>query len=324
VPSFDLRPDASGGFDFVIDGRFLRELVFEGQDVSQREVTLLRRGLFPGPAHDQIRRLKGELPGEFFPDRVWLYFCPACYDEGCGGISVRLQVEDQQVVWRDFRHDGVPDPEDDSEVFDDEDDLSVLGPLVFDRTEYETSLDRVAELLGRSETTFWRSRTASVQATLGLERLVSRRQLRKRKADPNVGLQWTIDGRPLSQILRKASRTLPDRGRELQTDLEYSVVQERQDNYAEAGRNVIRQLLGEGVWDELPGRVPLLVGECLDLGCGVITADVVRQQDMVIWGDLRVHGAGPEEQGYPYDSQLTFAFDRQQHDEILRRVLASL
>lgn len=324
VHSFDLGPDASGGFDFVVDGRLLREMVFEGQDVSQREVTLLRSGLFPGPGHDQIRRLKGELPGEFFPDRVWLYFCPACYDEGCGGISVRIQIEDHQVVWSNLRHDGVPYPEDESEVFDDEDDLSSVGPLVFDRAEYETSLDRVAELLGRSETTFWRRKTGSAQSTLGLERLVSRRQLRKRTADPKVGLQWTIDGRPLSRTLRKASRTLPELARELQTDLQYSVVQERQDNYAEAGRNAIRQLLGEGVWDERPGRVPLFVGECLDLECGVITVAVERQQDAVVWGDFRVHGAGAEEQSYPYDPQLSFTFDRQQHDEILRRILARL
>jgi hypothetical protein len=317
VPTFDLRPDASGGFDFVVDGRFLREQVFEGEDLSEREMTLLRPELFPGLGHDQLRRLKGELPGEFFPDRVWLYFCPACYDEGCGGISVRIQVEDRQVVWSDFRYDRAPYPEDATEVFHDEDALETVGPLVFDRTEYETALDRTAEHRGRSQ-------SASHQVLLGLDRVVSRRLLRKRKADPKDGLQWTVDGRALAHILRKASGKLPHRGRQLQTDLEYSVVQQRQDNYAEAGRKAIRQLLGEDTWEELPGRVPLLVGECLDLECGVITVDVVRLHDVVLWGDFRVHGAGPEERGYPYDPQLTFTFDRRQHDEVLRRVLTSL
>lgn len=40
---FDLRSDSSGGFDFLVDGRFLREMVFEGEDMEEREVSLLRR-----------------------------------------------------------------------------------------------------------------------------------------------------------------------------------------------------------------------------------------------------------------------------------------
>lgn len=40
---FDLRFDSSGGFDFLVDGRFLREMVFEGEDMEEREVSLLRR-----------------------------------------------------------------------------------------------------------------------------------------------------------------------------------------------------------------------------------------------------------------------------------------
>lgn len=31
---FDLRPDPSGGFDFLVDGRFLREIVFDGEDME--------------------------------------------------------------------------------------------------------------------------------------------------------------------------------------------------------------------------------------------------------------------------------------------------
>ena len=243
-------------------------MVFEGEDMDRREVTLLRRGLSSGGAEDQIRRLKGELPGEFFPQRVWLYFCPECFDEGCGGISAKVQVGTHQVVWSDFRHDGVPDTDDETGHFDDEDAITSVGTLVFDRTEYEAALDRTAEQLGRSFVAYWRSTPALNQATLGLERVVSRRQLRKRPPDPKEGLQWTIDGRPLVRILRDASGKLSKRGRQLQSDLHFSVVQERQDSYGEAGWNAIRLLLGEGTWDEMPGRVPLLVGECLDIECG--------------------------------------------------------
>lgn len=86
INKFGLGPDASGGFDFLVDGQFLRQRVFEMDDLEQYDVTLLRRRKLPfGAGRDQIRRLKCELSGEFFPHRVWLYFCGACFDEGCGG-----------------------------------------------------------------------------------------------------------------------------------------------------------------------------------------------------------------------------------------------
>ncbi|MFB0834351.1 hypothetical protein ACX8Z9_09125 [Arthrobacter halodurans] len=318
---FDLRPDPSGGFDFLVDGRFLRELVFEGEDMQECEVSLLRRGLPSGVAREQIRRLKGELPGQFFPERVWLYFCEECYDEGCGGISARVQVGSERVVWSDFRHDSPSDTDDEAAHFDDEDAIPAVGTLVFDRVEYEAALDRVAEQLGRSFVAFWRSTDALNQATLGLERVVSRRQLRKRSPDPREGLQWTVNGRPLARLLSDAAGTLSRTGPGLQSDLRFSVVQECRDSSAEVGRNAIRLLLGEGTWEELPGRVPLLVGEGLDVACGSITAHVDRLDSIVVWSGFRVHGAGPEGDGHPYDRKLTFTFDRRQHDETLRRVV---
>ena len=147
---FDLRSDSSGGFDFLIDGRFLREMVFEGEDMAEREVGLLRRWRLSSRfAQEQILRLKGELPGQFFPQRVWLYFCPECFDEGCGGVSVRIQVGADQVIWSDFRHD-MPTIEDEVEAFADDDVITSVGTLVFDRAEYEAALDRAAKQLRRS------------------------------------------------------------------------------------------------------------------------------------------------------------------------------
>lgn len=144
---FDLRPDSTGGFDFLVDGVFLRELVFECEDMEEREVSRLRRQRFSSRmAREQIRRLKGELPGPFFPRRVWLYFCPECYDEVCGGVSVKIQVEDDRVTWSDFRHDA-PTVEGELETFDDEDVITSVGTLVFDRAEYEAALDRTAKEL---------------------------------------------------------------------------------------------------------------------------------------------------------------------------------
>lgn len=318
---FDLRPDPSGGFDFVVDGRFLREMVFDGEDMTRQHVTLLRRGVFSGAIQEQVSRLKGELPGQFFPERVWLYFCPECYDEGCGGISAKIHVGPEQVVWSDFRYDGEPDTEEESASFGEEDAITSVGTLVFDRTEYGAALDRTAEQLGRGFVAFWRSTAELDQVTLGLEHLVSRRKQRKSPLDPKEGFQWTIDGRPLSRILQDAGEKLSSEVRDLQSDLHFSVVQEQQGNHVEQGRIAIRVLLGEETWNESSGRVPLFVGECLDIPCGVITVRVERQEGTVIWSDLRVHGAGPDENGHPYGPGMIFTFDRRQHDDVLQRLL---
>lgn len=118
---FDLRPDSTGGFDFLVDGVFLRELVFEREE------------------------------------RVWLYFCPECYDEGCGGVSVTIQIGDDRVTWSDFRHDA-PTTKGELETFDDEDVITSVGTLVFDRAEYEAALDRTAKQLHSIFTSGSRSR----------------------------------------------------------------------------------------------------------------------------------------------------------------------
>ncbi len=321
---FDLRPDSTGGFDFVVDGRFLRERVFEDADRAQCEVSLLRRGVFSGALEEQIRRLQGELPGPFFPERVWLYFCPQCYDEGCGGISVRIQVETDRVVWSEFRYDSDPDNENEAEFFEAEDTIPGLGPLVFDRTEYVDALSRTAKALGRGFVAFWRSTASFDQVSLGLELLVSRKEQRKTATRIKAGLQWTIDGRPLSQILQAAQGELPTGIRELSTRLSFSVVQKGPGGHQETGRDAIRFLLGEGSWPERPGRVPLFVSESLDVQDGVITTRVERTESSVVWNDFRAHGAGPEQPGHAYGPDLHYTFDRRQHDEMLLRILATL
>ncbi|WP_334685933.1 hypothetical protein, partial [Arthrobacter sp. CAN_A2] len=106
----------------------------------------------------------GELPGEFFLHRVWLYFCGGCFDEGCGGISVSVQVGTDQVVWSEFCHDGPPSTENELDEFQEEDRVTHVGPLVFDRGEYEAALDDVGDQLGRSYLRHWLS-TAPLTCT---------------------------------------------------------------------------------------------------------------------------------------------------------------
>lgn len=321
---FDLRPDSTGGFDFVVDGRFLRERVFEDATRPQCEVSLLRRGVFSGALEEQLNRLQGKLPGPFFPERIWLYFCPQCYDEGCGGISARIQVQTDRVVWSEFRHDSDPDNENETEFFEDEDTIPGLGTLVFDRTEYEDALSRTAKALGRGFVAFWRSNASFDQVSLGLELLVSRKEQRNAATRIKAGLQWTIDGRPLSQILQAASGSLPKDTREFSTRMHCSVVQTEPGSYLESGRDAIRFLLGEETWSGLPSRVLLFVGESLEISDGVITTHIERTDSTVHWSDFRVHDASAWEPGHAYGPGLHYAFDRQQHDELLRRVLDTL
>lgn len=319
--NFDVRPDVSGGFDFVVDGSFVREMVFAGEDPTHQYITLLRRGIFEGAIQEQLSALKGELPGKFFPERVWLYFCPQCYDEGCGGVSVKIRVGPEHVNWSEFRYDGVADTDQESEWFEEEDSIKDVGPFTFDRAEYEAALNRTADQLRRGGTAFWRSTAELDQVSLGLEHLVSRRKQRKSSLDPKEGLQWTIDGRPLLQILNEAGEKSSRQIRTMQSGLRYSVVQEQASNFVEQGRSSIRILLGEEPNDEVSDRVTLFVGETLDVLGGAITARVERREDTVIWCDFRIQSAGSNGKELDYGPGLVFTFNRQQHDAALRQIL---
>lgn len=324
VNKFDLRPDASGGFDFVVDGKFVRELVFAGEDLIHQNITLLRRGIFDGAIQEQLGALKGELPGKFFPERVWLYFCPQCYDEGCGGVSVKIHVGVEHVVWSDFRYDGEADTDEESQWFEEEDSVKGVGPFTFDRAEYEAALNRTADQLSRAGAAFWRSTAELDQVSLGLEHLVSRRKQRKSPLDPKEGLQWTIDGRPLWKILDEAGEKTTSQICTMQSSLRNSVVQEQAGDFVEQGRNIIRILLGEELGNEVSHRVPLFVGASLDILSGAITTRVQRHEQNVIWSDFRIHSAGSSGDVLRYSPGLIFTFNRQQHDAVLKRILESV
>lgn len=159
---------------------------------------------------------------------------------------------------------------------------------------------------------------------LTLERGVAYRRRWKRDAVQMEGQQWTFDGKPLALTLQEARSSLPKEGRQITADLYYSVLQARKDFYGEAGRDALRFLLGEEVWKDLPGRVPLLIGQCLHVECGVITGIIERQEDVVTWGHFKAHLPGPEGSGYLFPSALTYTFDREQHDSVLREAQARI
>jgi hypothetical protein len=63
---------------------------------------------------------------------------------------VNVQVETDGAARSDFQHDGPPGAENELDEFLEEDRITSVGPLVFDRNEYEAALNNVADQRGRS------------------------------------------------------------------------------------------------------------------------------------------------------------------------------
>lgn len=73
--------------DFVIDGKPLRTWVQEWRGATDPpdEASLITQA-DPDLAVEQIDRLLGRRAHQYW-DRGWPLFCPACWDEGCGGVT---------------------------------------------------------------------------------------------------------------------------------------------------------------------------------------------------------------------------------------------
>ncbi|WPR65579.1 hypothetical protein SLW73_04445 [Glutamicibacter protophormiae] len=148
---FDLYSDDTGGFDVRVDGRFLRDILSEAQGERFPFIPLLRRSLSRHALEVQLQRFSGDAPGEFYPHRVWLYFCPVCFDEGCGGVSVNIQTSGEHVIWSNFCFDSEPEEGETEQCLLEEDDaLLAVRPLIFDRTKYLAAVTALGnDLSGR-------------------------------------------------------------------------------------------------------------------------------------------------------------------------------
>lgn len=130
--------------DFVIDGKSLRTWIqeWEKEDIPPEEVSLLTPA-FPKLAAEQIDRLLGRRAHQYW-NRGWLLFCPACWDEGCGGVTVDIRHEDGKVYWSRLGWDNSYDPETDQ--------IENAVDFVFDELEYEqVLLEARARLVGEQQ-----------------------------------------------------------------------------------------------------------------------------------------------------------------------------
>jgi hypothetical protein len=93
--------------DFVVDGQSIREMV-EGGPGHVTELCRPRLDAVP----ESVDRLLGRLgTGGLQENRVALLVCRVCGDLGCGTLTARLDVSQDQVSWSEFLWDGgVGDP----------------------------------------------------------------------------------------------------------------------------------------------------------------------------------------------------------------------
>ena len=138
-PGWTKRPVAY--LDWTVDDVSLRELLNPAFDTVFDLVGWLDDA-WPDGAAGALRRLLGEQPADLPSGRCSLYVCPECADLGCGALTAAVAVHERTVTWSDLGRE--VDYEDGVERSQ----LAPVGPLVFDRAEYERTLRAELERLG--------------------------------------------------------------------------------------------------------------------------------------------------------------------------------
>jgi hypothetical protein len=136
VQSIELkRAKRSGGggqtereyLDFMIDGVSLRETL--------KTTNITSLGWLPPPwAERSVLRLLGKEPPDFPDNRQSLYVCAECADPGCGAISVVVERQGDEIVWRDFGYQNNYDEAIDLESYKD------VGPFRFNASAYAEAI----------------------------------------------------------------------------------------------------------------------------------------------------------------------------------------
>ena len=123
--------------DFVVDGKSLGAKlapILADANLPASYVPVLVLDWPIGFPSEDYGRLVGELRAPLADGRVPLYVCAECGDLGCGGITAVVEQTADTVVWRDFAY------QNDYELFDPDDVLPDVGPIVFDRQGYLDAL----------------------------------------------------------------------------------------------------------------------------------------------------------------------------------------
>jgi hypothetical protein len=133
-----LRRPESHYLDLVVDGTSVRDRFADSMDM----VTVLNRAWLPGVA-EVVEVLQGHRSHpELGPNRVALLVCGVCGDLDCDALTVRLDVTGSEVRWSEWRwvdHQGERDGTSPSG--------ERIEALVFDRTDYQASLEQSVDRL---------------------------------------------------------------------------------------------------------------------------------------------------------------------------------
>ena len=87
--------------------------------------------------------LAGDRPGQEAEGRTLIEGCALCFDIGCGGITVQVERDGDQVIWKAFRFEnGYDDEATDAASFES------VGPFRFDYKEITATLHAAAREYG--------------------------------------------------------------------------------------------------------------------------------------------------------------------------------
>lgn len=116
--------------DFVVNGVSLREIVKEENPYTDVVSCLW----LPVVDTVDVGRLLLEEDSVLENGYRALYVCPECGDLGCGAVTVKVEMDQQTVTWRNFTWQTNYDEGYRLDRFD------ALGDIVFDRHAYEDIL----------------------------------------------------------------------------------------------------------------------------------------------------------------------------------------
>ncbi|MGY6128302.1 hypothetical protein ACW9YV_23430 (plasmid) [Paraburkholderia strydomiana] len=116
--------------DFLVDHRSLLELLVQRAGGHSDFMGCFVNG-YAEECQRALTRLLGTPSQSGFQKRVLLYICPECGDVGCGAYSAVVRRDAKSYFWDSFAY---QTSERDLNV------LELLGPFVFEASQYETAV----------------------------------------------------------------------------------------------------------------------------------------------------------------------------------------
>ena len=116
--------------DFVVNGQSLWEALGKKHDI----VSVVCAEFSVEETAKAVNRLLLADGADLPKDRRYLFICPECGDLGCGALTLEVDKENGQIVWRNFGYEN---------NWEDKVELSAyaeIGPFTFDAEKYERTL----------------------------------------------------------------------------------------------------------------------------------------------------------------------------------------